>query len=173
MDNNSATSGSAAAWERPSLACIRDRFRGCLMGGAVGDALGAPVEFLSRAEFCRRFGPEGVTGYAVPAGHVAWITDPQGVLLAVNRDGESDSRREPARRHVRRKCRPGRMLEGLELREVIAEMAEDLFLVPRHPEGDEAMRTSIRLDPIPGRFARAWRQSGECPPGMKCSTQDS
>ena len=27
----------------------RERIRGCLLGGAVGDALGAPVEFLSRA----------------------------------------------------------------------------------------------------------------------------
>ena len=26
---------------------IRERFQGCLLGGAVGDALGAPVEFLT------------------------------------------------------------------------------------------------------------------------------
>ncbi len=26
-----------------------DRVRGCLLGGAVGDALGAPIEFLSTA----------------------------------------------------------------------------------------------------------------------------
>ncbi|MBD9250022.1 MAG: ADP-ribosylglycohydrolase family protein, partial [Cronobacter sakazakii] len=28
------------------LATLRARFRGCLLGGAVGDALGGPVEFL-------------------------------------------------------------------------------------------------------------------------------
>ena len=37
------------------------RFRGCLLGGAVGDALGAPVEFAELAEIRRRFGPDGVT----------------------------------------------------------------------------------------------------------------
>src|SRR5690606_1201797 len=26
---------------------LRSRYRGCLLGGAIGDALGAPVEFLS------------------------------------------------------------------------------------------------------------------------------
>jgi ADP-ribosylglycohydrolase len=40
----------------------RDRTRGCLLGGAVGDALGAPVEFSSLSEIRRRFGPRGVTG---------------------------------------------------------------------------------------------------------------
>jgi ADP-ribosylglycohydrolase len=37
------------------------RFRGCLLGGAVGDALGAPVEFTGLAEIRRRFGPDGMT----------------------------------------------------------------------------------------------------------------
>lgn len=36
-------------------------FRGCLLGGAVGDALGAPVEFMSIHEIRARFGPRGVT----------------------------------------------------------------------------------------------------------------
>jgi ADP-ribosylglycohydrolase len=41
----------------------QDRIRGCLMAGAVGDALGAPVEFWSLAEIRRRLGPDGVTGF--------------------------------------------------------------------------------------------------------------
>ena len=39
----------------------RDRIRGCLLGGAIGDALGAPVEFLSLDRIRERFGAEGVT----------------------------------------------------------------------------------------------------------------
>ena len=39
-----------------------EHFEGCLLGGAIGDALGAPIEFLSLDEICRRFGPDGVTG---------------------------------------------------------------------------------------------------------------
>src|SRR3954447_19198113 len=36
-----------------------DRIRGCLLGGAAGDALGAPVEFLSLEETRSRVGPRG------------------------------------------------------------------------------------------------------------------
>jgi ADP-ribosylglycohydrolase len=42
---------------------VRSRVRGCLLAGAVGDALGAPVEFWSRDEIRARLGPGGVTGY--------------------------------------------------------------------------------------------------------------
>jgi ADP-ribosylglycohydrolase len=39
----------------------RDRYLGCLIGLAVGDALGAPGEFLSLSEIKRRFGDNGIT----------------------------------------------------------------------------------------------------------------
>ena len=39
------------------------RVRGCLLGGAIGDALGAPVEFLSLAEILHRFGEGGVRDF--------------------------------------------------------------------------------------------------------------
>lgn len=51
------------------------RFRGCMLGGAVGDALGAPIEFKSRAQILRRFGPEGVTGLEPAFGGIGRITD--------------------------------------------------------------------------------------------------
>jgi ADP-ribosylglycohydrolase len=53
----------------------RDAYRGCLLGGAVGDALGAPVEFLRSDEIRRRFGPDGVTGYEPSYGRRGAITD--------------------------------------------------------------------------------------------------
>lgn len=40
-----------------------DRLQGSLFGLAIGDALGAPVEFMSRTEILARFGPRGVTGF--------------------------------------------------------------------------------------------------------------
>ncbi len=52
-----------------------DRYRGCLLGGAVGDALGAPVEFLSLEEIRARFGPSGLTDYAPAFGRAGAITD--------------------------------------------------------------------------------------------------
>lgn len=54
----------------------RDRCTGCLLGGAVGDALGAPIEFMSASEIFSRFGPSGVSGYApISVGRLGWITD--------------------------------------------------------------------------------------------------
>ncbi|MDE5892638.1 MAG: O-acetyl-ADP-ribose deacetylase [Acetatifactor sp.] len=40
-----------------------DRIRGCLFGGAVGDALGYPVEFLNEKEIFSQYGPEGIRQY--------------------------------------------------------------------------------------------------------------
>jgi ADP-ribosylglycohydrolase len=37
------------------------RFKGCILGHAVGDALGAPVEFIARDIILADHGPEGVT----------------------------------------------------------------------------------------------------------------
>jgi len=51
------------------------RLRGCLLGGAVGDALGAPVEFWSRSEILRQFGPDGVRDYIPAYGRIGAITD--------------------------------------------------------------------------------------------------
>lgn len=53
----------------------RSRFLGCLLGGAVGDALGAPVEFMNRGDILRAFGPNGITGYAPAYGGLGRITD--------------------------------------------------------------------------------------------------
>jgi ADP-ribosylglycohydrolase len=44
----------------------RQQFVGCLLGGAVGDALGADVEFLSLAQIRERYGPAGLTRASAP-----------------------------------------------------------------------------------------------------------
>jgi ADP-ribosylglycohydrolase len=53
----------------------QDRIVGCLLGGAVGDALGAGIEFLSIEEIRDRFGSDGVTGMTEAYGRVGAITD--------------------------------------------------------------------------------------------------
>ena len=57
---------------RPSFS---DRVRGSLLGGAVGDALGAGVEFMSLAEIRRVAGPMGVADYMEAYGRTGAITD--------------------------------------------------------------------------------------------------
>jgi ADP-ribosylglycohydrolase len=59
----------------PSDSRVRSRFHGCLLGGAVGDALGAPVEFLDLDEIVRAFGEEGIRDYAPAYGKLGAITD--------------------------------------------------------------------------------------------------
>jgi ADP-ribosyl-[dinitrogen reductase] hydrolase len=53
----------------------QDLYVGCLIGGAVGDALGAPVEFLSGAEIASRFGSGGIQDYVPVFGKIGAVTD--------------------------------------------------------------------------------------------------
>lgn len=59
----------------------RARFLGCLVGGAVGDALGAPVEFMQYAEIAHRFGHVGITSYVPAYGRIGAITDDTQMML--------------------------------------------------------------------------------------------
>ncbi len=38
----------------------QDKFRGCLIGGAAGDALGYAVEFMREDEIFRKYGGNGI-----------------------------------------------------------------------------------------------------------------
>ncbi|MGM0984691.1 MAG: ADP-ribosylglycohydrolase family protein [Pseudomonadota bacterium] len=51
------------------------RYRGCLLAGACGDALGAPVEFWRRTQIIARFGEPGITDYLEAYGRRGAITD--------------------------------------------------------------------------------------------------
>lgn len=59
----------------PVQSARHSRYRGCLLGGAIGDALGAPVEFMSDDAIWRRFGPEGVCDFVPAYGRLGAITD--------------------------------------------------------------------------------------------------
>ena len=69
------------------------KYRGCLIGGAAGDALGLPVEFLPLEEIFKRYGSKGITKYRLVDG-VAHISDDtqmslftaNGLLLATAQD---------------------------------------------------------------------------------------
>ncbi|PYU70695.1 MAG: ADP-ribosylglycohydrolase, partial [Acidobacteria bacterium] len=59
----------------PLDAQLRARFHGCLLGGAAGDALGAPVEFLDLEEIVKAYGEQGIRDYAPAYGKLGSITD--------------------------------------------------------------------------------------------------
>ena len=54
---------------------MRSVVEDCLIGGAVGDALGAPVEFMSGQEIANRFGDTGVREFLPAYGRLGAVTD--------------------------------------------------------------------------------------------------
>ncbi|MGW0842597.1 ADP-ribosylglycohydrolase family protein [Streptomyces sp. NPDC002787] len=68
-----ATAG--AVWGRAEQQDFRSRVRGTLLGAAVGDALGAPVDQLTLAEIGEAYGPEWLTDLAPAYGRRGAITD--------------------------------------------------------------------------------------------------
>ena len=58
-----------------------ERIKGCLLGGAVGDALGAPVEFLEWSSIEAKFGPQGIVDFAPAYGTTGAITDDTQMML--------------------------------------------------------------------------------------------
>ncbi|MCP3872769.1 MAG: ADP-ribosylglycohydrolase family protein [Desulfobacteraceae bacterium] len=50
-------------------------YKGCVIGGAIGDALGAPIEFMSIDQIRSEFGEMGLTDYSEAYGRNGAITD--------------------------------------------------------------------------------------------------
>lgn len=63
---------------------LLDKYRGCLIGGAVGDALGYVVEFLSEASIKKRYGEQGITDYLLIDGVAQISDDTQMTLFTAN-----------------------------------------------------------------------------------------
>lgn len=53
----------------------KDRFSGCLLAGAVGDALGVPAEFLTIDEIRAIYGPEGIQTFTETQGGIGIVSD--------------------------------------------------------------------------------------------------
>ena len=85
---------------------LSDAIRGCLFGGAAGDALGYPVEFLQEGSIFRKYGPKGIKAYEADAySGVAQISDDtQMTLFTANGllvwDTEKAGKNEPPRSWV-------------------------------------------------------------------------
>ena len=78
----------------------KDRFSGCLLAGAVGDALGVPVEFLDIAEIRAKYGPEGIRTFSESPSGIGTVSDDtqmtlftaEGLLREYNRSRKNGSR---------------------------------------------------------------------------------
>lgn len=77
---------------------LQDKCRGSLVGGAIGDALGYEVEFLSLSNIRKRFGENGIADYVLH-GDVAEFSDDtqmslftaEGLLAAITEENHNDS----------------------------------------------------------------------------------
>ena len=61
-----------------------DKYRGCLIGGAAGDALGYAVEFLSEDAIFNKYGKNGITEYKLINGVAQISDDTQMTLFTAN-----------------------------------------------------------------------------------------
>lgn len=72
---------------------VKDCIRGCLIAGAVGDALGYPVEFMSRKEILAKYGNKGIAQFELCHNGKALVSDDtqmtlftaNGMLMGVTR----------------------------------------------------------------------------------------
>lgn len=53
----------------------KNKYYSCLLGGAIADSLGSPIEFLSFEDIKKKYGNDGVTKYESAYGVVGGITD--------------------------------------------------------------------------------------------------
>lgn len=80
-------------WGEHLMKRSRNFFRGCLVGGAIDDVLGWPVEFLNLDEIINQYRPYGIQDLQISSSRNAKITDDtqmtlftaEGILRAENR----------------------------------------------------------------------------------------
>lgn len=63
---------------------LLNRFKGCILGGAVGDALGYPIEFMSEEEIFSIYGKGGITVYNLNNGVAEISDDTQMTLFSID-----------------------------------------------------------------------------------------
>lgn len=87
-------------------------FAGCLVGGAVGDALGAAIEFDSIRRIREKFGEEGLKDFSTAYGRLGAITDDTQMTL-FTAEGLLRARTRQAHKGI---CYPARIIYNSYLR---------------------------------------------------------
>ena len=63
---------------------LKDAYEGCIVGGAAGDALGYPVEFLTFDRIRQYYGPKGIQTFSLTGGVAEFSDDTQMTLFTVD-----------------------------------------------------------------------------------------
>ncbi len=61
------------------------QFQACLIAAALGDALGAPIEFMSIGRIQSRYGEKGLRGLVPAFGFLGAVTDDTQMVIATAR----------------------------------------------------------------------------------------
>lgn len=90
---------------------VQTAYRGCLVGMAIGDAMGYPVDDLSLQEIRRNYGPSGIMGYDLVNGYADVTSYTQlaaftcnGLLIGLTR-GQMTGKMAPLVKYVGLSCR--------------------------------------------------------------------
>ena len=70
--------------EKKQAEVYLDQVRGSMVGGAIGDALGYAIEFISEDSIFSKYGPEGITEYELTCGIAQISDDTQMTLFTAN-----------------------------------------------------------------------------------------
>lgn len=62
----------------------KDKIHGCLVGGAIGDALGYSVEFMTYPSIIRQYGSDGITSFTLEDNLALFSDDTQMTLFTAN-----------------------------------------------------------------------------------------
>lgn len=145
------------------------RVHGCLVGGAVGDALGAPIEFHDISTIHRLYGKRGLRHYVEAYGRIGAITDDTQLTLFT-----AEGLLEAGRGHgLEWFDKIDKKVHAAYLRWLRTQNSQ-LFTVKR-PKGLAAI-PALNSQRAPGgtclsslRDARTARVVGECPPDQNDS----
>lgn len=66
------------------MATELEKIKGCMFGGAIGDALGYPVEFLRADDIFAEYGENGICNYKLCEGKAYISDDTQMTLFTAN-----------------------------------------------------------------------------------------
>jgi len=76
---------SSWVWVKPKTSdYYLNKFKGCLVGGAIGDALGYPAEFMTLEEIRAKYGEQGIARYEFVDGKALISDDTQMTLFTAN-----------------------------------------------------------------------------------------
>ncbi len=137
-----------------------DKIKGCLIGGAAGDALGFPVEFLQDFSIFKRYGEDGITEFnycKTPDGDFSIVSDDTQMTL-FTADGLVQAFKEKERPNIDDciKCVHESYLSWFSTQE------ED-FVIPQNIRRSELLNYNVlRGRRAPGNSCLSALRSGRC-----------